>query len=153
MDRSPTAAVGAFVVKDGKVLLVKRLNQPGRMKWSLPGGRVKFGERAVSAVVREVREETGLEVKVSGVVDVVDIFWTESDGSVLEHFVIVDFSCELVGGSLAAGGDALEARWFGPDEVRELDMTESTKTFLEEHFLRDQAPGSQPRLKSDREGR
>ncbi|MEN3048154.1 MAG: NUDIX hydrolase [Candidatus Caldarchaeales archaeon] len=135
MERRPTPAVGAFVVRDGKVLLVRRSNPPGRNKWSLPGGRLRFGERAASAVVREVREETGLEVEVIRVVDVVDVFWRAEDGSVVEHFVIVDFLCDVVGGSLAAGSDALEARWFGPDEVEGLEMTESTRAFLEEHFL------------------
>lgn len=129
--------MGAFVVQDGKVLLVRRSNPPGRMKWSLPGGRMRFGERAASAVVREVLEETGLEVEVRRVVDVVDVFWRDDEGSVIEHFVIVDFDCQVVGGSLVAGSDALEVGWFEPDEVRELDMTESTKAFLEEHFLRE----------------
>jgi len=127
--------VGLFVVKDGRVLLVRRGNEPGRGKWSLPGGRVRFGERSEDAAVREMREETGLEVRLRKVVDVVDVFWRGPEGELLEHFVIVDFEAEVVGGELRASDDAIDARWFSPEELEGLEMTDSTKEFLERHFL------------------
>jgi ADP-ribose pyrophosphatase YjhB (NUDIX family) len=127
--------VGLYVVKDGKVLLVRRGNEPGRGKWSLPGGRIRFGERSEEAALREMREETGLEVRLKRVVDVVDVFWRSERGELLEHFVIVDFEAEVVGGELRPADDALDARWFSPEELKGLEMTESTKRFLEEHFL------------------
>ncbi|MDJ0274725.1 MAG: NUDIX hydrolase [Nitrososphaerota archaeon] len=133
--RWPIPAVGLFVVKDGRVLLVRRGNEPGRGKWSLPGGRVRFGERSEDAAVREMREETGLEVRLRRVVDVVDVFWRGPEGELLEHFVIVDFEAEVVGGELRASDDAIDARWFSPEELEGIEMTDSTKEFLERHFL------------------
>ncbi|MEM0451407.1 MAG: NUDIX hydrolase [Nitrososphaerota archaeon] len=133
--RWPIPAVGLFVVKDGRVLLVRRGNEPGRGKWSLPGGRVRFGERSEDAAVREMREETGLEVRLRKVVDVVDVFWRGPEGELLEHFVIVDFEAEVVGGELRASDDAIDARWFSPEELEGIEMTDSTKEFLERHFL------------------
>jgi len=127
--------VGLYVVKDGKVLLVRRGNEPGRGKWSLPGGRIRFGERSEEAALREMREETGLEVRLRRVVDVVDVFWRSEMGELLEHFVIVDFEAEVIGGELRPADDALDARWFSPEELKGLEMTESTRRFLEEHFL------------------
>jgi ADP-ribose pyrophosphatase YjhB (NUDIX family) len=127
--------VGLYVVKDGKVLLVRRGNEPGRGKWSLPGGRIRFGERSEEAALREMREETGLEVRLRRVVDVVDVFWRSERGELLEHFVIVDFEAEVIGGELRPADDALDARWFSPEELKGLEMTESTRRFLEEHFL------------------
>jgi ADP-ribose pyrophosphatase YjhB (NUDIX family) len=127
--------VGLYVVKDGKVLLVRRGNEPGKGKWSLPGGRIRFGERSEEAALREMREETGLEVRLKRVVDVVDVFWRSERGELLEHFVIVDFEAEVIGGELRPADDALDARWFSPEELKGLEMTESTRRFLEEHFL------------------
>jgi ADP-ribose pyrophosphatase YjhB (NUDIX family) len=127
--------VGLYVVKDGKVLLVRRGNEPGKGKWSLPGGRIRFGERSEEAALREMREETGLEVRLRRVVDVVDVFWRSERGELLEHFVIVDFEAEVIGGELRPADDALDARWFSPEELKGLEMTESTRRFLEEHFL------------------
>jgi ADP-ribose pyrophosphatase YjhB (NUDIX family) len=127
--------VGLYVVKDGKVLLVRRGNEPGKGKWSLPGGRIRFGERSEEAALREMREETGLEVRLRRVVDVVDVFWRSEMGELLEHFVIVDFEAEVIGGELRPADDALDARWFSPEELKGLEMTESTKRFLEEHFF------------------
>jgi ADP-ribose pyrophosphatase YjhB (NUDIX family) len=129
--------VGLYVVKDGKVLLVRRGNEPGRGKWSLPGGRIRFGERSEEAALREMREETGLEVRLRRVVDVVDVFWRSERGELLEHFVIVDFEAEVIGGELRPADDALDARWFSPEELKGLEMTESTRRFLEEHFVLD----------------
>jgi 8-oxo-dGTP diphosphatase len=129
--------VGLYVVKDGKVLLVRRGNEPGRGKWSLPGGRIRFGERSEEAALREMREETGLEVRLRRVVDVVDVFWQSERGELLEHFVIVDFEAEVIGGELRPADDALDARWFSPEELKGLEMTESTRRFLEEHFVLD----------------
>jgi ADP-ribose pyrophosphatase YjhB (NUDIX family) len=127
--------VGLYVVKDGKVLLVRRGNEPGKGKWSLPGGRIRFGERSEEAALREMREETGLEVRLRRVVDVVDVFWRSERGELLEHFVIVDFEAEVIGGELRPADDALDARWFSPEELKGLEMTESTRRFLEEHFF------------------
>lgn len=109
------ACVGAVVLDERRgLLLVRRANEPGRGLWSIPGGRVEPGETAAAAVVREVREETGLEVTVGRLL-----------GSVVRgRYDIDDFACTAVGGTLVAGDDALEARFVVPDELTALPLTE-----------------------------
>ena len=113
---APVVGVGAVIVKDGKVLIVKRGHEPRKGEWSLPGGRVELGETLVDALRREIREETGLEIDVGPVVEVFDRVH-KSDDRVEYHFVIVDYLCRCVGGELCAGDDADDVQWIGPDEL------------------------------------
>lgn len=107
---SPLVGVGAIVVDRGRVLLVRRGTEPLRGQWSLPGGLVEVGEALTAALVREVNEETGLEVKVVELIELLDRIHRE-DGRVRFHYVIADYLCKVVGGSLRAASDADEVRW------------------------------------------
>src|SRR6202158_3129105 len=113
----PVVGVGAVVVDGDRVLLVKRGHPPLKGEWSLPGGTVELGETLEAAVAREVLEETGLEVSVGQVVEVLDHVDRAPDGRIEYHFVIVDYACTVRGGFLARGSDAEDARWV---PIREL---------------------------------
>jgi mutator protein MutT len=104
----PIVGVGAVVVTEAGVVLVKRRNEPLAGKWSLPGGAVELGETLQEAVVREVREETGLDVSVGPVVEVLDRIHRDADGRIAYHYVLVDYSCTPRGGAPRAASDATD---------------------------------------------
>src|ERR1700692_2905152 len=107
----PVVGVGAVVVDGDRVLLVRRGHEPLKGEWSLPGGAVELGETLETALAREVVEETGLDVVVGSVVEVLDRVERAPDGRVEYHFVIVDYACTVRGGSIASGSDAEDDRW------------------------------------------
>ena len=120
--------VGAVVVADGRLLLVRRGRRPGLGEWSVPGGRVEVGERLADAVVREVAEETGIEVACGDLLGWVERIDDE------HHFVILDFACEpLGGGDPVAGDDAADARWVPLADVPGLPLVSGLLAFLEPH--------------------
>ncbi len=112
----PVVGVGGVVVRDGRVLLARRGKPPLLGRWTIPGGTVELGETLHQALVREMREETGLEVDPVEVLTVFDRIDREG-GLVRYHFVIVDSLCRAPAGQAAAGSDALEVAWVAPDEI------------------------------------
>jgi 8-oxo-dGTP diphosphatase len=120
----PVLGVGAVIVKDGKALIVKRANDPYKGQWSIPGGRVELGETLAEAVRREMREETGLEVRVGPLIEVFERVEHE-EGRLRYHFVIVDYLCACVGGALCAGDDAEAVAWVTSDEVVRYGLADS----------------------------
>jgi 8-oxo-dGTP diphosphatase len=115
--KRPIVGVGAVIVDSGRVLLVRRLHEPLKGEWSLPGGAVEAGETLRAAVVREVLEETGLEVEVGPMVEVLDRIRFDADGRTRYHFVLIDYLCRPVGGSLACASDADATAWAALDEL------------------------------------
>jgi ADP-ribose pyrophosphatase YjhB (NUDIX family) len=123
--------VGAIIICDGKLLLEKRKNEPGKGKWSIPGGLVELGEKAEQTVIREVAEETGLVVEKPEHVDVVDNVVRDENGEVKYHFVIIDYFVKLKGGTVKAMSDAEELRWVAFDEVEKYDLTITFRAFFQ----------------------
>ncbi len=107
---APLVGVGAVVVDQGRVLLVRRGREPLKGHWTLPGGMLELGEPVTAGVVREVLEETGLTVEALELVELVDRIYREGE-RVRYHYVIADYLCRVTGGRLRAGSDADEARW------------------------------------------
>jgi ADP-ribose pyrophosphatase YjhB (NUDIX family) len=107
---SPLVGVGAVIVQEGRVLLVERGREPMKGKWTIPGGLIEIGESLHQAVVRETREETGLEVEPIELVELLDRIHRE-EGRIRYHYVIADYLCRVVGGTLAAADDAAAVRW------------------------------------------
>ena len=106
----PLVGVGAVVVDDGRVLLVRRGSEPLKGHWTLPGGALEVGESLAEGVAREVREETGLEVEPIELIEVLDRIHREGE-RVRYHYVIADYLCRLMGGELQAASDADAVRW------------------------------------------
>lgn len=126
-DRVRVPAAGAVVVDDdGRVLLVQRGHEPERGRWTVPGGRLEEGESAAEAAVREVREETGLEVEVHE-----ELWSLVKPVDDEREYEIRDFRASVVGGELRPGDDAPDARWFAPEELTELPMTEDLLAWLQ----------------------
>jgi 8-oxo-dGTP diphosphatase len=113
----PIVGVGAVVLDGDRVLLVKRGNEPLKGEWSLPGGAVEIGETLETALVREIREETGLDVDVGPMVDVLDRLRYDPDGRVKYHYVLIDFLCRPCGGVLCSASDAEAAEWAALDDL------------------------------------
>jgi len=129
---APIVAVGVVVKRDDKVLLVRRLNEPSRGRWSLPGGVVELGETVREAARREVREECGLQVEAGEVLPVVDnIVRDDEAGRIRFHYVLVDLLAEYIGGGLAAVSDISDARWVREEELEELDVTEKARELVQ----------------------
>jgi 8-oxo-dGTP diphosphatase len=134
----PYVGVGAVIVQDGKVLIVKRKYDPLAGQWSLPGGGVELGETLEDSIVREMLEETGLDIEVGPVIEVFDRITRDSNGEVRYHFVLVDYLCWPVGGELQAGSDVEDARFVEPADLPHYHLTLKANQVIERALELDQ---------------
>jgi 8-oxo-dGTP diphosphatase len=128
--KQPLVGVGAVIICNGKILLEKRKGEPGRGKWTVPGGLVELGETVERTLMREVEEETSLKVKKPELIDVVSNVIVDGNSKIKYHFVIVDYFVKLEGGTLKAGDDAAELIWVTFDDVESYDLTKSFREFF-----------------------
>jgi 8-oxo-dGTP diphosphatase len=133
---SPFVGVGAVIVRDDRVLLVKRGKPPLLGEWSLPGGVLECGETLREAAIREAREETGLVVDVGEMLGVYERIVRSDDARVRYHYVLIDFLCRRTGGELSAASDAAEVRWFTLKELPALNLAQDTLEVIENGFAR-----------------
>ncbi len=120
--QTPFVGVGAVIVRDRRVLLIRRGQAPLLGEWSLPGGVLECGETLREAAAREAREETGLVVETAEMLGVYERIIRSDDGRVRYHYVLIDFLCRPVGGELQAGSDAAEVGWFTREELPGLGL-------------------------------
>jgi ADP-ribose pyrophosphatase YjhB (NUDIX family) len=119
----PRAAASAIVWRDGDVLLIERGNGVRRGQWSLPGGHIEAGERAIEAAAREVREETGVVARLDALVDVHDVLIRDETGLLTAHYVLVVYSGVALSGDPIAASDAIAARFVAPETLAQFTLT------------------------------
>lgn len=132
----PLVGVGAIIIEEDRVLLVKRARPPLQAQWSIPGGALEVGELVREAAVREAREETGLVVDPGELLGVYDRVVRDAQQRVQYHYVLIDFLCRRVGGELAAADDAAEVRWFKREDLAGLKLAEDTLDVIRKGFAK-----------------
>ena len=138
----PLTGVGAIIFRGTEVLLVKRGRPPALGKWSIPGGLVELGETLEASVRREVLEEVGLEVRVIDLVAALDRVILDLEGRIEYHYILLDFLCEVLAGSLSAGTDADECRFVPIKDLGLYDMTQGTEEVIKQAFEKAGNPGA-----------
>lgn len=125
---APVPAVGVICFRGEEVLLIRRGKPPRMGQWSIPGGRVEPGERTVETALRELREETGVQAELLGLVDVIDGVWPEHG----RHYVLIDYAARWVAGEPVAGDDAAEAAFVPIEEASaRVDWDETRRVIRE----------------------
>jgi ADP-ribose pyrophosphatase YjhB (NUDIX family) len=127
----PIVGVGAVILQDGKVVLVKRKYEPLAGQWSLPGGRLELGETLEAGLAREMLEETALVVRVGPVVDVFDRILLDPERRVRYHYVLIDYLCRPVGGALMPGSDVAAAELVDPADLARFSLTPKATSVIE----------------------
>jgi len=144
-ERQLVVGVGGVVIRDSRVLLVRRAHEPLAGRWSIPGGRVEWGETLQQAVVREMREETGLDVSVGPLLEVVERIGEGGASQHKEgaappgsspsfHYIILDYLCEAAAGAPQAGDDAAELAWAAESELDGYHLTEAAMRVIRRAF-------------------
>lgn len=132
MTDKPQPSVGTVCFRGEDVLLIRRGTKPLAGDWSMPGGRIEFGERAEDAALRELEEETGVAARLIGLVDVVDaIFTSRTTGAVARHYLLFDYAAVWLSGEPVAGDDADHAEWISPARLAELPLWDETRRVIE----------------------
>ncbi len=127
----PIVGIGAVVIKDDQVLLIRRGKPPRLGGLSLPGGAQKVGETVFEGALREVTEETGVEAEVLGLIDVVDSMTRDDDGRLQFHYTLIDVVCRWTSGEPKAGGDAADALWMPLADISGLGLWSETQRIIE----------------------
>lgn len=127
--------VGAVIVQDGKLVLIRRGVEPDKGKWSIPGGGVELGETVGDAAVREAKEECGLDIELfeDRPMDALDKMVPGEKGRLKYHYVLLQFLARPKGGTLKPTSDATEARWVPLEEVERYNLTDSFRAFFKKH--------------------
>ncbi|HLY18674.1 MAG TPA: NUDIX hydrolase [Bryobacteraceae bacterium] len=130
--------MGALIFNRGRILLVERGNEPLKGLWSLPGGALEPGETLQEGIIREVREETGLEVEPLRVLEIFERIIRDSLGAPEYHYVLIDYICRVTGGKLCAADDASRVDWVPRGKLSAYPITTGTLPVIEKGFREQQ---------------
>ena len=130
----PIVGVGGVVISDGRALLIKRGYPPLQGEWSIPGGTLELGETLLEGVRRELAEETAIEVRIVDLVEVFERVFRDEAGKVRYHFVILDYLCEAISGSAAAGSDVSDVAWASEAELGQYSLTSTATRVIRRAF-------------------
>lgn len=126
----PIIAVGAIVAENGRVLMARRGKEPSYGLWSVPGGAVHLGEDLKAAACREIKEELGIEVELTDVIEIMERVTRDAEGRIQYHYVVIDYLARHVGGEPAPSPEALEVRWIAPEDFPQYEMTRGTAEII-----------------------
>lgn len=126
--------VGGVVLANGCALLIKRGHPPLQGEWSIPGGTLELGETLLEGVARELREETGVEVRVVDLIEVFDRVFRDTAGRAQYHFVILDYLCEAVSGEARAGSDVTDVVWASESDLDRYSLTPTATRVIRRAF-------------------
>ena len=131
----PIVGIGAVIVRNGKLVLVKRGVEPGKGRWSIPGGAVELGEEIRDTAIREAKEECGLDIELVGdkPMDAIDNIIAGEYERLRYHYIILQFLARPGAGTLRAGGDVTEVRWVSLKDVETYNLANTFRSFFEKH--------------------
>jgi ADP-ribose pyrophosphatase YjhB (NUDIX family) len=132
--KRPLVGVGALLFQRDRILMAQRGKEPLKGWWSLPGGALELGESLADGVKREVLEETGLEIRPLGVLEIFERIMRDASGAPEYHYVLIDYVCRITGGELCAGDDVCAVEWVRRRDLADLRITEGTLAVIEKGF-------------------
>ena len=130
----PVLGVGGVIFNNEKVLLVVRGKEPGYGRWSIPGGVIELGETIKEGLLREIMEETGLEVEIGGMVEVLEWVSRDENDRIKYHYVLVDYWCKCLSVEINPSSDVLDAKWVLLSEISNYDLPLATLEVINKGF-------------------
>lgn len=132
----PLIGVGAIIIDRGRALVVRRATEPLKGEWSIPGGVLELGETLRAGVIREAKEETGLDVLPIEVLEVYDRIVADDAGKTRYHYVLIDYLCQVTGGELRAASDVSEVRWLTEQELDSFPIADAAEEVIRKGFAK-----------------
>ena len=130
----PILSAGGVIFIDDKVVIIKRKTEPDSGKWTIPGGAINVGERIRDGLRREIFEETALKVKVGNLIDIAEKIFKDNEGKIIYHYVILDYICKYISGSMKASSDAEELMLVKMDDLDKFELVNGTMRVIEKTF-------------------
>ncbi len=144
----PIVGVGGVIVSKGRTLLIKRGSPPLEGQWSIPGGLLEIGETLLEGVQRELREETGIEVRPLDLIEVFERIEMDGSGKARYHYVVLDYLCEATGGEARAGSDVTDVAWASETELTQYSLSNTaTRVILKAFEMARNASSNSPRAR------